>query len=145
MSVLFVIEALLELLIQCMIGVYFIFSNTVVKALSPLDSGADTMVRINRVILNPGFMLLFWGSALASVYFAVLNSGLMQLAGVTFFTGTFVVTLLGNVPLNQRLDALHGSPSALSALWKRYRREWTLLNHIRTVSSFVAGALLNLA
>ncbi len=46
-------------------GIYFIFSNTVMPALAgmAITSAAEVMQRINRLILNPPFLVLFMGSA----------------------------------------------------------------------------------
>ena len=54
------------------------------------------------------------------------------------------MTIIGNVPMNNRLDRLdHTSPDA-QAYWARYGRDWTRLNHVRTLGS-VATAVVYMA
>lgn len=72
----------------------------------------ESMQSINRAILNPAFFLIFIGSPLVLVISTVqqFNSGisfwLLLAATLIYILGTFGVTALGNVPLNDALDAL---------------------------------------
>lgn len=56
--------------------------------------------------------------------------------------GMFVVTLIGNVPLNNRLDAADPASAEGKAVWSDYLTRWTLLNHLRTVACIASMALL---
>ena len=133
-------EALLQLSMMVMIGLYFIFSNTIMNALKNKSNGADVMVEINEVILNPLFMFFFMSSAVAAIYFIVTAEGLNFVASLIFLIGTTIVTMAKNVPLNNRLrDSVE---SERSDIWSVYLKRWVLWNHIRTLSSMSAGLLI---
>lgn len=136
-------------------GVYFAFSCFIMSALGAIDrtAGVAAMQAVNEVILRSLFMPLFWGTTLASAALVVLavmqgwspQSQLIALAGILFVAGMFVVTVIFNVPLNDRLMAAPaGSPEA-AAVWAAYLKTWTLWNHVRTVTCIAAGALYILA
>lgn len=60
-----------------------------------------------------------------------------------YLLGTFSVTLVFNVPLNNRLAKVPpGSPEA-DELWRHYLKAWTAWNTVRTVAPAAAlGALI---
>ncbi len=140
MLVFTVLTTLGKLSMLIMTGIYFIFSCTVMAALRQSEQGAETMVRINKEILNPLFYLCFFGSALTALVLVVTRSN-DYLAGLIFFAGTFLVTLIKNVPLNNALLAASGE-IGFSHTWQAYLRNWVFWNHVRTVSATVSGALL---
>jgi uncharacterized membrane protein len=49
--------------------------------------------------------------------------------------------MIFNVPLNNALAAAEPASSEAASLWARYLADWTMWNHVRTVSSTVACAL----
>ena len=62
------------------------------------------------------------------------------LGGALFYlVGTFLVTGLGNVPLNDQLAAVSASNSSAIAVWEHYLDRWTLLNTVRTVAATAAA------
>ena len=68
---------------------------------------------------------------------------LHDLAGaVSYLVGTFLVTGLGNVPLNNKLAAVVSTDSAAVAVWEDYLRRWTRLNTLRTVAAIAAALML---
>lgn len=129
-------------------GVFFAFSNFVMKALARLPSsqGIAAMQSINIVVINRWFMGLFFGTALLSLglfiaYLPIwheLHSLFFLTAGLFYCGGTFLVTLLGNVPWNDRLAGILTSEPSSEVLWREYVVRWTTLNHIRTVSAIAA-------
>ena len=58
-----------------------------------------------------------------------------------YVLGTFLVTGLGNVPLNNGLAALTPDDSGAAPVWHRYVTRWTVLNHVRTAAATVAALL----
>ena len=136
-------------------GLLFAFSNFVMTALShqPPSSGVRTMQAINVYILNPVFFLVFFGTAVASFVLAVAailrapRSGTsMLLAGSTLYlVGAVGVTLFFNVPLNNRLSVLNPDSAEAVSYWLTYLSEWVRWNHVRTIASVMAAALLILA
>ncbi len=55
--------------------------------------------------------------------------------------GMFVCTAGFNVPLNDALAAADPASAEATALWARYLNDWTLWNHVRTISSTAACGL----
>ena len=130
-------------------GVFFAFSSFVMKALARLPSseGIVAMQSINVVVLNRSFLGVFMGTTVVSVLVAVLAitgwampSAPFFLAGaLAYVAGTFLVTGLGNVPMNDQLAAVSASDPMAVAVWDQYLDRWTLLNTIRTVAAAAAA------
>ena len=142
----------LIIMIGLMAGIYFTFSVFVMRALATLNplNGAHAMIAINQVIVKTLFLPLFFGSTvLAAVlmiqtFLAEANdaSVLIYLATSAYIIGMFLVTVFGNVPMNNRLQASAINNQALTEYWQYYLTVWTQLNHIRTLSCLVAVLLL---
>ncbi|MEQ3552059.1 anthrone oxygenase family protein [Pseudonocardia nematodicida] len=120
-------------------GVYLAFSVAVLPALRrrPAQEAVATMREVNRVILNPVFGLLFFGTAvacLAVLVLAAVAGNPIGIAGALAGLAGFVVTGAVNVPGNVRLDR--------GAAWADFDRRWTPANHVRTGTSALAVALL---
>ena len=132
-------------------GVFFAFSSFVMKALArmPSSGGVAAMQSINVVVINPSVLGAFMGTAVLSlgvVALALLRwshpSAMFFLGGaVCYVAGTFLVTLFGNVPLNDRLAAASATDPATRDLWDHYLDRWTMWNHVRTVAAMVAALL----
>lgn len=136
-------------------GLFYAFSTFVMKGLDRTDptEALIAMRGINaEAQANAPFLLFFVGSTLLATAVGILaamrltqpGSGYL-LAGAALAVLAFVVTMLFNVPLNNRLDAL--DPSALSAAdalrqWQAYLVTWTNWNHVRTVSPLGGSVLM---
>jgi uncharacterized membrane protein len=131
-------------------GLFFTFSNFVMKALAklPANQGSSAMQSINVTIINPGFLTVFFGTALCSVAAAVLGiqnwdrpgAGWALGGAVLYLVGCMVVTFCCNVPLNNELAAVAPESPAMSAKWKAYLASWMPWNHLRTIATFLATA-----
>src|SRR5438046_1052272 len=96
-------------------GVFFAFSTFVMPALARLHpaQGIAAMQSINVTVINPLFMLAFMGTALACLALGISAVLKWQHPGMTYvlagsvlyFVGTFLVTIVCNVPLNDALAA----------------------------------------
>lgn len=138
-----------------MAGAFFVFAVAVMPALRrlPANEGMAAMQSINAVIQNPAFLGVFIGTALLSIALAVLSvwdwrpgSSAYILGGVVLYVvGTFLLTVIFNVPLNNALDAADSKSAAGHTVWDRYLSAWTFWNHIRTVASFLATAAFALS
>jgi uncharacterized membrane protein len=62
---------------------------------------------------------------------------------VLYFVGTFVVTIAGNVPLNNRLAAAVPDENAV-LLWEHYLERWTQLNTLRTIAAIASSLTFTL-
>ena len=70
----------------------------------------------------------------------------LVLAGcVLYLVGTVGVTMVCNVPLNNRLAKLHPRDAGAGAYWVKYVTRWTAWNHVRTSAALAAAALLTVA
>jgi uncharacterized membrane protein len=130
-------------------GVFFAFSSFVMPALArlPAAGGISAMQSINVVVLNKSFLGLFVGTALISLLLATRSlmswgapSAPWLLAGaLLYLLGTFLVTGVGNVPLNDQLEAVPATTPEAVAVWTRYLDRWTLLNTVRATAAGVAA------
>jgi uncharacterized membrane protein len=67
-------------------------------------------------------------------------AALLTIGGAAVYLNlVFLVTIAGNVPMNNRLDrAPLGSADGLS-YWAKYLRRWTRLNTVRTLGAVLAA------
>jgi uncharacterized membrane protein len=136
-------------------GVFFAFSTFVMGALAriPAPDGIRAMQSINVVVINPLFMLALLGTAAACIVVAVLSvieweqpESIYILAGsALYLIGTIIETMVYNVPRNEALAASDPDAPASEDLWRRYVREWTIGNHVRTAAAFTAAVLFTVA
>ena len=131
-------------------GVFLAFSDFLMTSLRAADpaAGTETMQVINRKVYRSIFMVLFLGltpaSALAALLAALYLDGAAALwlvaAGALYFFGVFLVTALGNVPMNRQLDGMPRGGAAALSYWPAYVRGWTIWNHVRSVAALGAMA-----
>lgn len=136
-------------------GVFFAFSTFVMSALGrlPAAQGIATMQSINVTVISPLFMTAFAGTAAICIILTVISLFLWQqpyavylLAGsVLYFVGTFLVTMLFNVPRNNALAAVDPVSVHGATLWARFLVEWTAWNHVRTVMALTASILFTIS
>jgi len=135
-------------------GIFFAFSSFIMKALAgvPAAQGIGAMQSINVAVINPTFLGAFFGTAVLSLIaggLALAGWGdplaSFILAGALFYlVGTVLVTMLGNVPLNNRLAAVSASDPAARDVWEHYLGRWTMWNHIRAGAAMIAALLYTL-
>lgn len=112
----------------------------------------DTMQHINRAIINPAFIIPFMGIPvlLVAAAFVQFRSGdarrgwLLAGAAGTYLIGVLGVTVGGNVPLNDALDAFDLSGSndeAIGARRHSYETPWNRWHYVRTAANVGAFAL----
>ena len=136
-------------------GVFFAFSVSVMAALGrqPPAAGISAMQAINVVIVNPLFLGAFMGTALIGVVLAIAavmrwsypGAAYLLAGGVLYVAGCFLLTMVCNVPLNNRLAAIRPDSVEGANFWRRYLVEWTNWNHARTAASFAAAACFIMA
>jgi uncharacterized membrane protein len=136
-------------------GILFAFSNFVMGALAriPAPEGIRAMQSINIVVLNRGFLSVFAGTAVLFLVLGIL--GVVQWsdghgpyllgAAVAYLAGTWLVTIAGNVPLNERLAQQAPETESAEQVWQHYLERWTRLNSQRTGAAVLASVLLLLA
>lgn len=133
-----------------MAGVFFIFSNTIMRALDnvPGGHGLSGMQQINRIIINPLFLGLFMGTALVALLLILLRmgwgSGLVNghvfSAACIYLVAGLLVTAVKNVPMNRALERLSVGEVGAER-WADYLHRWTFWNHVRGIACFVSAGL----
>jgi uncharacterized membrane protein len=136
-------------------GVFFAFSAFIMKALArlPPNQGIAAMQSINVVVLNAWFLGLFMGTAAISLIAVVYSlfqwdstqAVYLLVGGTLYLIGTFLVTVLFNVPRNQALAASASDNPQTTQLWSEYVVTWTAWNHVRTLAALAAAAAFSLA
>jgi len=130
-------------------GTFFAFSTFVMKALARLApaQGIAAMQSINIVVLNPLFLGIFMGTAFLSLaligiagWFWMRDSLWLVAGGLFYLLGCFLVTITGNVPLNNALAPLPAASPEAASLWRHYLDRWVFLNHVRTLGSLASCA-----
>ena len=136
-------------------GAFFAFSSFVMKALARIApaEGMAAMQSINIIVLNPVFLSVFVGTAAACVL-AIIFSWLrwnqpgavyLLAGGLLYLIGTFLVTMVFNVPRNDALAAVAPADPESARLWASYLSSWTAWNHVRTVAALAAAASFSIA
>ena len=136
-------------------GVFFAFSSFVMKALArlPASAGIAAMQSINIVVLRSWFMAAFLGTAAACVLASIYSLFRLQEPGVVFLlvgsalylVGSFLVTIVFNVPRNEALAKLVPADPNGASLWSGYVASWTAWNHVRTIAALAAAASFSIA
>ena len=129
-------------------GIFFTFSNFVMQALArlPKAQGVAAMQAINITVINPWAMIAMFGTGVVFIAAAIL--GMMDAEGTVFWlylagallyaVGCVGVTIVGNVPLNERLAKPDPETDEAAELWDHYLVRWTLFNTTRTTASALA-------
>jgi uncharacterized membrane protein len=136
-------------------GAFFAFSTFVMDALDrvPPAQGINVMQQIDETVLRPGFMIAFAGTAILALVLgvhAVLNWGdrratFVLAASVLYLVGTFILTMVHHVPLNDHLADVDPNGAAAAGEWRHYFDSWVPWNHVRTVAPLASTALYAVA
>ena len=136
-------------------GVFLAFSDFIMRALiSANPIGAiESMQEINVTVLRSVFLTTFFALVPATIGLSIVSvlktgGGVTSLvvAGTAIYLLTVIlVTIVGNVPMNNKLANMQpNSPDTIS-YWRRYGLGWTRLNHIRTTGAFATAVCFLLA
>jgi uncharacterized membrane protein len=130
-------------------GVFFAFSAFVMKALARLApaQGIAAMQSINVSVINPLFMSVFLGTGAACALLIPASlfrwhnpgSGYLLAGSLFYLVGTFLVTMIFNVPRNSALAAIAPASAEGASLWADYLVSWTAWNHVRTAAALAAA------
>ena len=136
-------------------GLFYAYSCSVNPGLHQLPDWAylAAMQSINRAIQNPTFFLSFMGTLVLLPVCTWMHYSqptsvrfwLLLLASVLYAVGVFGVTVAGNVPLNNGLDAMslgQASPDELTAYRSAFEQPWNRLHTIRTMTCVVTLILV---
>lgn len=136
-------------------GLFYAYSCSVLPGLTRLSdlSFLQAMQAINRAILNPVFFISFMGTLILLplstwcfydkqqllVFYLLLGATVLYIAGV------FLVTMIGNVPLNNLLDAADLNKldaKELAVLRSKFEPSWNQFHSIRTAISCICIAIV---
>jgi uncharacterized membrane protein len=122
---------------------------------STISEYVKAMQSINAVIQNPLFFVSFFGPIILLPLAAFLqrDANSMQFAlllasSALYIAGSFALTIVGNVPLNQRLakfDASKASDNEIAQARAGFEKPWNRLHAIRTIASIAATVLIFVA
>ncbi len=115
-------------------GVYLGFAVAVMPALRRLDDTTfvTVMNAVNRVIVNPAFLVVFLGAPAAAVAMLLVDRSAGTVAAAVLAALALLITVAGNVPLNDAL-AHGGHREAFEGPWTW----WHLGRTITSVASFL--------
>lgn len=132
-------------------GVFWGFSSFIMRGLREAEpaGGIAAMQGINRTVLRSEFLVSFLVLAPASMAFAVWAAfnldgaaqRLIIMAAIVYVSTVLLVTVFGNVPMNQRLAGLRAGSAEAADYWPSYDRVWTRWNHVRSVGAMATAGL----
>lgn len=127
-------------------GTFLAFSDFLMRSFAKTrPAGAiEAMQVLNREIMRSIFMVFFLGMGPLSIlwmFFAwARGMGWLLAGGAVYLVGVFAVTVVCNVPMNRRLDALLPDSEQAQRYWKdTYLPRWTRWNTVRTVACLVSS------
>lgn len=154
-DVLFVLTLLSALGCGLIAGVFFAFSDFVMKALArlPAAQGIAAMQSINVVVLNRLFFAVFFGTAAGCILLTIWSLFIwhgrgavyLLIGSLLYLVGTMLVTIVYNVPQNEALAAADPASADSAVQWAEYVVSWTAWNHVRTIAALAAAASLTIA
>jgi uncharacterized membrane protein len=145
------------LLTGLLAGVFFTWTNAITPGIGKLNDVAylQAFQHMNRTIINPMFYIVIVGPLFLSPLSAYVYKSSPSImfwttlgSSIIYFLGVFVVTMLGNIPLNVMLDQADLtkiSTGDAKHLRESFETKWNQLHLIRTVSSSASFLLLILA
>lgn len=140
-----------------MAGLFYAWSISVTPGLAAVNDQnyLHAFQSMNRAILNPAFFIAFMGQAivlplLSYLYFNTSNGqfGYILAATVLYWIGCMAITMFGNVPLNNTLEALQINTMTaedMDLFRLGFEKKWNQLNWIRTISTLLSLVFLIIA
>lgn len=120
-------------------GLFFAFQTAVMPGLARTDDRTfvAAMQDMNVAILNPVFLTVFTAPLIAFVVAAVTGpSRAWVIAAGVLYLAMFVITVAGNIPLNDALLAVGATQdaAALETARQAFEDPWNRLHLVRTVA-----------
>ncbi|KIC03570.1 hypothetical protein OA88_02960 [Flavobacterium sp. JRM] len=142
------------LLTGLLAGIFFTWSNAITPGIGRLDdiNYLRAFQNMNRTIVNPLFLVIIMGPVFLSFATAYLYKSnhpyifwLLLIAAILYFVGVFLVTIMGNIPLNNLLDKTDLTNITLEdarSLRDQFELKWNNLHLVRTITSVLSFFLL---
>lgn len=141
-----------------MAGLFYGWTVSVIPGTRKIDDAAyvSTMQSINREIINPWFVVPFMTVPLFLIASVVVEfragntrrSWVLGAAALTYLVGVLGVTIGGNVPLNNSLDAVgltSLTDSELSRARLDYETPWNRWHNLRAAAAVLTFAIATVA
>ena len=135
------------------VGVIALYAHTIMPGLKKTDDRTfvGAFQSIDRAIINPWFMLTFFGALILIGVAAVLHFDADRRSALPWLVAAFVLYLVGviitmavNVPLNEAIKAA-GDPNHIDVARVRaafHESRWAAWNYVRLVTSLAAFVIL---
>ena len=135
-------------------GLCFTWNNAVTPGIEQLaDIGyLRSFQEMNRSIINPTFILVFFGPLflqIANIFLFRTSSStiiwMVVASAALYIIGVVLVTIFGNVPLNELLDKtdlMQASAEELKLLRDKFEIKWNRLHLIRTITATLSFLIL---
>ncbi len=135
-------------------GLCFTWTNAITPGIGRLDDMSYLMSfqQMNRSIINPMFIITFFGPSILGIISLIVFRGaskaiiwVLIVAIAIYFLGVVLVTIFGNVPLNNILETTELNSANridLKTLRDLFEVKWNRLHVIRTISAVVSFLLL---
>jgi uncharacterized membrane protein len=131
-------------------GIYLAFSLAVMPSLARLPDRVlvTVMQTVNRVIVRPGFAVLFLGApvvALAAAVLALVAGApvLLPAIGAGLQLGSIAVTVAVNIPLNTALDRADPDDAGdVVRAREAFERPWNRAHGVRTALTTLGAVAL---
>jgi len=139
------------------VGLFYAWQVSVIPGTKLIrdKSYLETMQSINREILNPAFFLIFFGSMIGLILSSILMYSNKEISflfilssTISYIIGPMGITVLGNVPLNDKLDRIYLkkiSSEESKELRISYEGKWNKYHLLRTVFAIISFLLLTVA
>jgi len=136
-------------------GTFSAFSEFIMKALLRTipAGGMEAMQHINRAVIKTQFVAGILSIAVFSGLFAIYSvfafkgpaMVVIVFAATVYIPTVFLMTIFGNVPMNNKLEALDYTSFEAQVYWRQYGHIWTRLNHVRSLGSIATAGLYVIA
>lgn len=149
------IAILTTLFTGLMAGLLFAWQVSVIPGIRKLNDAGylAAMQQMNKAIQNPVFLLVFLGAPALLIisawlqYRAEANNRfwLLLAAVIIYLAGVLAVTALGNIPLNNKLEAFNingATPEHLQNMRASFETRWNPLHLVRTIAAVTSFILL---
>jgi len=135
-------------------GLCFNWSNAITPGIGKLNdiSYLKSFQQMNRSVLNPLFFIVFLGPVLLSFAASYVYREnhtdvfwMFIIAAVIYLLGVFIVTVVGNIPLNNLLEKANLADISLEdakSLRDKFESKWNNFHLIRTLSSSTSFLLM---
>lgn len=136
-------------------GVFQAFSEFVMKALIATEpvGGIEAMQLINAKVYKTTFLGMLLGLMPLTLGFTIHSYFNIDGAAkfwiicgtLIYFIFVFMVTMFGNVPMNNKLAKMDPATPQAKEYWRHYGLVWTRWNHVRTIGSLLTAIFFLIA